>query len=230
MRKKFFVILAVLIVVADAAIAAWRFFFFERELTGEDFGIERAQSSCDADCDGIDDYMDIMLGARQDAQNMPRYDGSYYAGGYPPDDIGVCTDVVWRAFKNAGYDLKQMVDRDIAAHPDDYPAAMPPDPNIDFRRVFNLEVFLSKYALSLTTDVYDIAQWQPGDIVVFENGSHIGIVSDKRNSEGVTLLIHNSGQRDREEDRLTRNGLAVVGHYRFDASVISKEHLALWQN
>lgn len=31
-------------------------------------------------------------------------------GGYPPDNIGVCIDVVWRAFANAGYSLKDMVD------------------------------------------------------------------------------------------------------------------------
>ena len=31
----------------------------------------------------------------------------------PPDTEGVCTDVIWRAFKNAGYSLKDMVDEDI---------------------------------------------------------------------------------------------------------------------
>ena len=228
MRKKFIVIPAVLIFLALAAFAAWRFFFYERVLTGEAFGIKTAQSGFDADSDGIDDYMDIMLGARLDAQNMPRYDGSYHAGGYPPDDIGVCTDVVWRAFKNAGYDLKGMVDMDIARCPQDYPGANPADPNIDFRRVANLDVFFSKYALSLTTDIYDISQWQPGDIVVFENNSHIGIVSDRRNEDGVTLLIHNSGQRNREEDRLTRSGAAVVAHYRFERVSIADEHIVLW--
>ncbi|MBR6812033.1 MAG: DUF1287 domain-containing protein [Oscillospiraceae bacterium] len=203
-------------------------FFYERALTGADFGIETVKSSCDADDDGVDDYTDIMLGARLDAENMPRYDGSYHAGGYPPDDIGVCTDVVWRAFKNAGYDLKQMVDNDIARCPQDYPGASPADPNIDFRRVSNLDVFFSKYAQSLTTNVNDISQWQPGDIAVFENDSHIGIVSDLRNSEGVAFLIHNSGQRDREEDRLSRSGAAVIAHYRFDASQIGQSHLVLW--
>ena len=55
-----------------------------------------------------------MFGARKDAEIHPRYNGAYYDGGYPPDDIGVCTDVIWRAFKNAGYNLKDMVDNDIS--------------------------------------------------------------------------------------------------------------------
>ena len=44
-----------------------------------------------------------------------------------------------------------------------------PDPNIDFRRTGVLDVFLFKYAQTLTTDTSDKAAWQGGDIVVFEN-------------------------------------------------------------
>ena len=60
--------------------------------------------------------MDIVQGARIDAENKPNYRSAYYAGGYPPDDEGVCTDVVWRALKNAGHTLKDMVDADITAN------------------------------------------------------------------------------------------------------------------
>ncbi len=35
----------------------------------------------DFDGDGIDDYYDIMLRARKDAERHPRYDGSYVDGG-----------------------------------------------------------------------------------------------------------------------------------------------------
>ena len=86
----------------------------------EDFGIEVIKSNADYDNDGIDDYMDIVQGARIDAENKPNYRSAYYAGGYPPDDEGVCTDVVWRALKNAGYTLKDMVDADIAANVNAY--------------------------------------------------------------------------------------------------------------
>lgn len=84
------------------------------------FGIETAASAVDYNGNGVDDYRDIMLGARQDAKNRPAYDSRYWDEGYPPDDIGVCTDVVWRAFRNAGYCLRDMVDADVAARPEAY--------------------------------------------------------------------------------------------------------------
>ena len=159
-----------------------------------------------------------MLGARQEAENHPAYDPGYFAGGYPPEDRGVCTDVVWRAFQNAGYDLKALIDADIAENTGLYPRVQgTPDPNIDFRRVPNLRVFFERYAESLTIDPYEIAEWQPGDIVTFE-GSHIGIISDKRNRDGIPYLIHNSGQPKREEDALLRchRNHPISGHFRWN--------------
>ena len=70
---------------------------------GEDFGIETLKSKTDYDNDGIDDYRDILEGAKIEANNKPKYKSEYYEGGYPPDNEGVCTDVIWRALKNAGY-------------------------------------------------------------------------------------------------------------------------------
>lgn len=186
-------------------------------------------SSVDANNNGIDDYSDIVAGARADAEARPTYDGGYYDGGYPPEDRGACTDLVWRAFKAAGYNLKDMVDADIAANPTNYPAIETPDPNIDFRRVSTLDAFFSTYAQTLTTSLDNPEDWQPGDIVVFENDAHIGICSDKRDSRGIPLLLHNSGQLNREEDYLGRPGaMAITGHYRFDASVISSSVIRLW--
>ena len=196
--------------------------------TARDFGIETVKSSVDFNKNGVDDYTDILLGARKDAQNHPKYDGKYIDGGYPPDDIGVCTDVVWRAFKNAGYSLKDMVDRDIENRREAYSRIDKPDTNIDFRRVKNLNIFFKEYAISLTTDITQIAEWQPGDIVIFNNQAHIGIVSDKRNRDGMPYIIHNGGQPNREEDYLTRS--TVVAHYRFDASKIDSGVLAAWDN
>lgn len=187
----------------------------------EVWGIERLVSDSDADGDGVDDYTDIMLGARADALAMPTYRSAYYAGGYPPDDEGVCADVVWRAFRDAGYDLKAMVDADIAENNEAYPAASPRDPNIDFRRVRNLIVFFERNSESLTTDLLDVSEWQPGDIVVFgERYTHIGIVSDKRSIFGIPYLIHNAGQKNRDENALLRWHLStkIVGHYRWNFS------------
>ena len=79
----------------------------------KDFGFEDIKSNTDFDNDGIDDYTDILEGARIEAENKPEYKDGYYNGGYPPDTEGVCSDVIWRSFKNAGYLLKDMVDKDI---------------------------------------------------------------------------------------------------------------------
>lgn len=125
-------------------------------------------SPVDFDGDGIDDYTDILDGARAEVMAAPVYDAGYYEGGYPPDDRGACTDTVWRAFATAGYDLKGMVDADIARDPTAYARVVSsPDPNIDFRRVGVLQVFFSRYAVELGCDTADAASWQAGDIVVF---------------------------------------------------------------
>jgi len=184
--------------------------------TAEDFGIETVVSKIDYDNDGIDDYTDILQGAKIEAKNKPTYKSAYYNGGYPPDNEGVCTDVIWRALKNAGYLLKDMVDKDIKENTDKYPrVAGKPDPNIDFRRVPNLKVYFERNHIVLTTDLSKIEQWQPGDIVVF-GSKHIGIISDKRNEKGIPYLIHNGGQPIREEDFLETYDKyePISGHYR----------------
>jgi uncharacterized protein YijF (DUF1287 family) len=189
-------------------------------------------SSVDHDGDGIDDYSDIVQGARLDAKIHPAYDSGYYQGGYPPADRGACTDVVWRSFKNAGYDLKDMVDADIAADPASYAnAAARPDPNIDFRRAGVLDVFFSKYGQRLSTDIADHDAWQQGDIVIFENIKHVGIISDRRDGQNIPLVLHNMGQRERENDYLSfRKHMQVTGHYRFDASKVPPSVLRPWHD
>ena len=187
--------------------------------------VERITCSSDKDGDGLNDSDDILEGARKDMENKPRYSDGYYDGGYPPDDIGVCTDVIWRAFKNAGYMLKDMVDEDIKNNLELYTRVDgKPDPNIDFRRVKNLCVFFDRYATRLTTeiipgDIDNLKEWQAGDIVVFDDPmEHIAILSDIRNEDGIPLMIHNSGPHTQENDMLlfwNENLSPITAHYRF---------------
>jgi len=187
------------------------------------------KSPVDFNGNGVDDYSDFMAGARLDVENSPVYDGSFYAsGGYPPDDIGVCSDTVWRAFRHAGYDLKAMVDKDIKENTERYPRVEGnPDPNIDFRRVKNLKPYFDRFAAPLTLDMEEIEEWNGGDIVIYENPDHIAIVSDKRNKNGRPYIIHNAGRAE-EADRLDFSD--IIGHYRFDAGKISEKDLIKFEN
>lgn len=183
-----------------------------RKYTNEDFGIATYISAQDKDGDGVDDQTDILQNVRAYIATEPKYKSKYYAGGYPDDGYGVCTDVVAQGLLRAGYDLQQLVDEDIAIHPEMYDVEKA-DPNIDFRRVRNLLVYFKNHAVSLTTDISQIDQWQGGDIIVFKK--HIGIVSDKRNKNGVPFIIHHANpyQKHYEEDIL-ENREDIVGHFR----------------
>ena len=147
-----------------------------------------------------------------DFHSQPRYKSKYYETGYPNDGYGVCTDVIANAMLSAGYDLKELVAEDIAAHPEEYDIDEP-NPNIDFRRVRNLKVYFAHTAIPLTTDISQIDQWQGGDIVIFSN--HIGMVSDQRNDRGIPYVIHHNDpfQSAYEQDILEKRH-DIVGHYR----------------
>lgn len=174
--------------------------------------VPQLESTHDEDGDGIDDQTDLLQGTLAYIESKPQYKSQYYEGGYPDDGYGVCTDVIAAAMKNAGYDLRDLVDADVRERPEAYDIQTR-DPNIDYRRVDNLKVYFEKHALSLTTDPKQIDQWQGGDIVVF--AGHIGMVSDHRNKRGVPYVIHHNSvlQRRYEEDILERRK-DITGHYR----------------
>jgi len=204
--------LAIVIVVIGAYILYVLNIIPHKTYSNEDFGIEDYFSAVDKDGDGIDDQSDILQNVRNYIATEPKYKSQYYAGGYPDDGYGVCTDVVAQGLLHAGYDLMELVQADILAHADMYDIEKA-DPNIDFRRVRNLIVYFRNNAIELTTDIFQIKEWQGGDIIVFEK--HIGIVSDKRNKNGVPFLIHHANpyQMHYEEDVLEHRE-DIVGHFR----------------
>ena len=177
------------------------------------FGIETYKSNVDKDNDGIDDQTDILNNVRSYIATKPKYDSKYYAGGYPDDGYGVCTDVVAFGLRGAGYDLREVVNEDIKNNQDKYNIEVR-DKNIDYRRVRNLLLYLQDNSINLTTDIDDIEAWQGGDIVVFS--THIGIVSDKRNKKGIPYVIHHERpyQEEYEEDILSSRKNDIKGHFR----------------
>lgn len=189
----------------------------------EQVNIENLAFPYDRDGDGLSDLDDMVEGARKEIENHTKYRSAYYEGGYPPENEGVCTDVIWRALKNTGYDLKELMDADIDKNVKQYTwIDEMPDPNIDFRRVRNQRVFFNKFADNLTTEVipYDmenLRQWQRGDLVVLEKSDHIAVISDKRRRDGVPYILHNASTYPKEENKLMNwhKSNRIIAHFRF---------------
>ena len=218
MNKKiniFFIASIIIIFILVIMMILYRFNILpHKEYINSDFYIEDYISSVDKDNDGIDDQTDILNSAKEYVSTKPKYQSKYYGTGYPNDEYGVCTDVVAFALKDAGYDLMELVNEDIINNKDKYDIDVI-DKNIDFRRVKNLDVYFKNNSISLTTDLEQIDKWQGGDIIVFKD--HIGIVSDKRNKNGVPFLIHHAYPRqiNYEEDVLELYDKEyIIGHYR----------------
>ncbi len=212
--KKKIVILSILLIFVSIIIYILYLFNIipHKKYTNEHFKIDTYRSTIDKDNDGIDDQTDILNNVRNYIKTKPKYLSKYYGTGYPDDDHGVCTDVVAFGLKDAGYDLRELVNEDIKKNRDSYNIEVI-DKNIDFRRVQNLRVYFKNNSVELTTDLKQIKEWQGGDIVIFDK--HIGIVSDKRNYKGIPFLIHHnksSQNHGYEEDVLSN--YKITGHYR----------------
>lgn len=213
-RIRLLLILCLLVMAGVGGYALFRYQNTSAERLPDRYDgvIEQIHSAADEDRDGMDDQTDILEGALHYVSSRPKYKSRYYQTGYPDDGYGVCTDVVAYALRYAGYDLMALIEADIQANPNDYNIEEP-DIHIDFRRVRNLKVYFAHAALSLTTDVSAIEEWQGGDIVIFQN--HIGIVSNRRNRNGVPYVIHHNGpwQKTYEQDILEDRD-DIAGHYR----------------
>ena len=215
MKNKKIVIVNIFVIICLFVLGYLLYYFNfipHRKYTNEDFNIKTYVSNIDKDNDGIDDQTDILINTRKYIITKPKYKSKYYGTGYPDDNYGVCTDVVAFALKDAGYDLRELVNNHVKENRNLYDIDVI-DKNIDFRRVLNLKTYFDYNAISLTTDVKRLEEWQGGDIVVFKR--HIGIVSDKRNRKGINFVIHHANpyQRYYEEDIL-ENRDDIIGHYR----------------
>jgi hypothetical protein len=150
------------------------------------------------------------------------YDGSYYSIDYPNGDvsssIGVCTDVIIRAYRVLGIDLQKELHEDVIANREAYVRIKKPDKNIDHRRVPNLATFFKLHGeiLPITDNASD---YRPGDIIWWNLSSdgvlnHIGLVVTEKSKDGKRhLVIHNIGGGQNIDDFLF--GAQIVGHYAF---------------
>jgi uncharacterized protein len=153
------------------------------------------------------------------------YDSGYRRIAYPlgdvPRNVGVCADVIVRAYRGIGIDLQRLVHEDMKRHFAAYPqiwGMKHADANIDHRRVPNLAAFFKRHGkvLKITHDPRD---YRPGDVVTWNlrrGGSlpHIGIVTDRRAIFSPNpLMMHNMGGGQVLEDMLF--DYEIIGHYRY---------------
>ena len=167
----------------------------------------------------------LVAAALERTRHAVRYDGSYHRIAYPGGDVpahtGVCTDVVVRAYRALGIDLQVKVHEDMRRAFDAYPGLWGlsrPDPNIDHRRVPNLQAFFRRHGEALPVST-DAGAYAPGDLVTWRlprNLPHIGIVVDRRSRDGERpLIVHNVGAGPVLEDALFT--YPITGHYRYPA-------------
>lgn len=167
---------------------------------------------------------DLINAALERTSHEVSYDGSYrridYPGGDVPGDIGVCTDVIIRSYRKIAIDLQELVHLDMKSSFGEYPQSWGlsrPDPNIDHRRVPNLQTFFLRNGqrLPVTNQAED---YRPGDLVTWMlpgNLPHIGIVVDRKSPDGQRpLIVHNIGSGPKLEDILFK--FAITGHYRYE--------------
>ena len=158
----------------------------------------------------------------------PGYTRLSYPGGDVPRRTGACSDVVIRAARDGlGLDLQKLIHEDMGRAFGAYPSRAlwnlsRPDPNIDHRRVPNLEAFFRRQGAEVwraTVKTGGAAFPEPlrvGDILTWRNekgASHIGLVT---RGGGKPMILHNIGHGAMQHG-LWPMGFwrAAVGHYRW---------------
>ena len=169
---------------------------------------------------------DFILAALERTKHNIIYNNNYFNIEYPngdiPEEFGVCTDVIIRTYRAINIDLQQLIHEDIIEKFNDYPLQNiwnqnTADSNIDHRRVPNLEIFFTKYGVSIPVS-NNSSDYKPGDIVTWNlKGSspwHIGIVTNKVSSvTNNPLIVHNIGRGPVIDDMIF--DFPIRGHYRY---------------
>lgn len=173
----------------------------------------------------VDFNDDIVKSLLERTTHDVTYDGRYISIAYPngdvPSNIGVCTDVVIRAYRELGVDLQQLVHEDMRKNFALYPSKRiwgltTTDKNIDHRRVPNLQHFFKRHGKTLAIS-QNKTDYSTGDIVTWilpGNLPHIGMVINRIHPKtGNPLIVHNIGAGPEIGDMIF--DYKITGHYKF---------------
>ncbi|MDD5658967.1 MAG: DUF1287 domain-containing protein [Actinomycetota bacterium] len=155
---------------------------------------------------------------------------AYPETGYPDEPNWISTDVVSVVLKDCGYDLMELIHKDMSEHIEAYPMDKKGSKNLDkksdFRVVYFQQKFFQRNALELPVDFNpddptNVLQWQPGDIVYFEidpenPGKDVaGMVSNHKNDKGIPLIIMITKDLGKVSEVDNLSTLKVSGHFRY---------------
>lgn len=163
----------------------------------------------------------IIRHAIEQTTKKVTYDPSYRSIPYPngdvPENTGVCTDVIIRAYRAVGIDLQKLIHEDMKIAKSEYDKRRKSeqlDRNIDHRRTPNMQTFFTRKgaALPISEKGKDYA---PGDVVFWDVAAgHVGLVVNvKVLGTDRYFIVHNICCGPKMEDFLF--GAKIVGHYRW---------------
>lgn len=189
----------------------------------DEYHIPYVATGVDHDGNHIDDGKDILKGAEDYVAHHPKYETLQpYEDGWTDGNRGSNGDVVAYALKNIKLDLHIVINQDIYKNPDAY-KGVNTDKDLAFRNPKTQEVFFSRYALTLSTDLDNKTEWQAGDFIFFEK-NHCAVVTDKVNEKGIRFIIHHfwEHQGGYFQDVLETGAWGkITGHYRLSERMFS---------
>jgi len=173
----------------------------------------------------------IALKALEFLEEDIEYSYQVFSDGYPDNNVWVSTDLISITLHDCGYDLMELMYKDMIEHKEDYPlddkGRKTPIKNIDFRDVIFQEKFFSRNALTTLPHEYDPDDentnflWQAGDIVYFRfdednpDKDRGGFISPHSSENGIPLVIMIYPETNKLEEVDVLQEYEIIGHYRY---------------
>ena len=157
--------------------------------------------------------------------------------GYPNEKNWISTDVISVVLNDSGYDLMELLYKDMSEHIDAYPMDLKgsnsTNKTSDFRVVYFQQKFFQRNGLELpikfdAADPTNLLQWQPGDIVYFEvdpenpGKDFGGMISNHKSDKGIPLVIMITAELGKIAEVDALSTMKVSGHFRYPYPELNK--------